>query len=266
VGAEVAVGRNLGGAEEVTVDDVARNREAWSGISDDYQREHDAQLGVEEVVWGNWSISEAELEAIGDVAGKDVLELGCGAARFSIKLAKRGARPVGLDVSPRQLEHARQLMSEAGIEFPLVEASATDVPLADGSFDLVFCDHGGMTWADPYLTVREVARLLRSEGLLVFNMTSPFVTVCTDPNAGAAERLVRDYFGMHREESEWGAVEFQLPYGEWIRLLRANGFEVEALIELRPPDGATTTYGDWVSLEWAHRWPAENIWKARKRG
>ena len=250
----------------MTIDDIARNREAWSAISDDYQREHDTQLGVEEVVWGNWSIPEAELGALGDVAGKDVLELGCGAARFSIKLAKLGARPVGLDVSPRQLEHARRLMSEAGINFPLVEASATDVQLPDASFDLVFCDHGGMTWDEPYRTVPEVARVLRPGGLLVFNMTSPFLNVCSDPETAATDRLVRDYFSMHREESTWGAVEFQLPYGEWIRLLRANGFEIEALLELRPPEGATTSYGDSIPLEWARRWPGENIWKAHKRG
>jgi SAM-dependent methyltransferase len=250
----------------MTVDDISRNRDAWSSISDDYQRAHDAQLGVDEVVWGNWSIPEEEVGALGDVADKDVLELGCGAARFSIKLARRGARPVGLDVSPKQLEHARRLMREAGVEFPLVEASATDVPLPPASFDVVFCDHGGMTWADPYLTVPEVARLLRPGGLLVFNMMSPLVTVCSDQEMGVSDRLLHDYFGMHREESNWGPVEFQLPYGDWIRLLRTSGFEVEGLLELRPPEGATTTYGDSLPLEWARRWPGENIWKARKRG
>ena len=67
-------------------------------------------------------------------------------------------------------------------------------------------------------------------------------------------------------DQPWEAIEFQLPYGEWVRLLRTNGFEIEALIELRPPADATTTYGGWVSLDWARRWPGENIWKARKRG
>jgi len=250
----------------VTSDDVARNRDAWNRISDEYQREHDVQLGVEDVVWGGWSIPERELGALGNVAGKDVLELGCGAARFSIKLAKLGARPVGLDVSPKQPGHARRLMDEASVEFPLVEASATDVPLRDASFDLIFCDHGGMTWADPYLTVPEAARVLRPSGLLVFNMSSPLLLVCDDPETGATDRLLRDYFGMRRDEEDWGATGFQLPYGEWIRLLRAHGFDVEALLELRPPEGATTTYGGWVSLEWARRWPGENSWKARKRG
>jgi len=101
--------------------------------------------------------------------------------------------------------------------------SATEVPLPDASFDPVFCDHGGLTWADLYDTVAEAARLLRAGGLLVFN-------------------------------------------SEWIRLLRANGFDSEALLELCPAEGATTTYEGWVPLEWARRWPSENIWKVRKRG
>jgi len=57
--------------------------------------------------WGVWQIPEDEIHALGEVAGKDVLELGCGAAQWSIELAGRGARPVGLDLSERQLEHAR---------------------------------------------------------------------------------------------------------------------------------------------------------------
>jgi SAM-dependent methyltransferase len=249
----------------MTDDAIAKNRAAWDGISDTYQAEHGSQLAAEEVVWGGWSLPERKLGILGDVAGKDVLELGCGAAQFSINLARRGARCVGVDLSPRQLEHARRLTSEAGVELTLVEASGTSVPLDDASFDIVFCDHGAMTWADPYLTLPEAHRLLRPDGLLAFNMSSPLVTVCS-ANEGATESLQRAYFGMHRIDEEWGAVEYQLPYGEWIRLLRATGFEIEALVELRPPEDATTTYGGWVPLEWARRWPAENVWVARKRG
>jgi hypothetical protein len=97
-------------------------------------------------------------------------------------------------------------------------------------------------------------------------MASPLVTICTDESSdGPTKELRREYFGMHAvADQPWEAIEFQLPYGEWIRLMRDNGFEVEALIELRPPVDATTTF-DWIPLYWARRWPAENIWKARKR-
>jgi hypothetical protein len=60
-------------------------------------------------------------------------------------------------------------------------------------------------------------------------------------------------------------VEFHLGYGDWIRLLRANAFEVLDLIELRPQPDAVTAY-EWVTADWARRWPSEEIWKARKRG
>jgi SAM-dependent methyltransferase len=261
---------DLGGAQTMTVDDAARNRAEWNRISDEYQALHADQLGVDEVVWGNWNVPEREIGALGDVAGRDVLEYGCGAARFSIKLAKQGARCVGVDISDKQLEHARLELTEAGVDFPLVQAAAGELPFEDQSFDIVFSDHGATTWADPYVTIPEIARLLRGGGLLVFNVASPFVYVTFDEATGdSTECLLHDYFGMRRFEpsasDEWQAVEFQLPYGEWIALFRANGFEVEALIELRPPEGATTTF-DWVPYKWARRWPAENIWRVRKRG
>jgi SAM-dependent methyltransferase len=210
-----------------------------------------------------WQIPEAELEVLGDVAGKDVLELGCGAAQWSIALAGLGARPVGLDLSSRQLEHAREAMSEAGVEFPLVEASAEDVPLDDESFDIVFCDHGAFNFADPARLVPECARLLRPGGLLAFSMLTPLFDVFWDNDREAVGDEPRNnYFELRGFEDDEG-VDFQLPYGEWIRLFRANGFVVDDLIELRPSADAKSSY-DTVKLEWARRLPAEHIWKARK--
>ncbi len=213
-----------------------------------------------------WQLPESELGIIGEVSGKDVLELGCGAAQWSILLAERGARVVGLDNSARQLEHARRLTAAAGVEFPLVHASADDVPLPDQSFDVVFCDHGAMTFADPYRAVPEVARLLRPGGLLAFSHSTPLAMCCLDEQAETiATRLVRPYFGMHRfAELSDEPVEFNLPYGEWIRLFRENHFRVEALTEVRPPEGAKTTYRTDAETEWARSWPMEEIWKCRR--
>jgi SAM-dependent methyltransferase len=210
-----------------------------------------------------WQIPEAELNVLGDVKGLDILELGCGAAQWSISLAALGARPVGLDVSARQLEHARRGMARAGIDFPLVEAGGEDVPQPDESFDVVFCDHGAFNFADPRRLVPESARLLRGGGLLAFNRPSVVIDLCYDiDDERVDERLRNDYFELDRfEDAE--TVDFQLPYGDWIRLFRSAGLEVEDLIELRPREGAATTY-DFVPVEWARRWPAENIWKARK--
>ena len=147
-----------------------------------------------------------------------------------------------------------------------MNANAERVPFADESFDVVFCDHGAMTFADPYATVPEVARVLRPGGRFAFNMASPLIWLCWgDGEEPPGPELVRDYFGMRR--GSWpDTFEFQLPYGEWIRLFRANGFEVLDLVELRPPSRARTTYPEFAPPEWARRWPGENIWKLRKTG
>ena len=72
------------------------------------------------------------------------------------------------------------------------------------------------------------------------------------------------YFGMHRLEEGDGPILFNLPYGEWIRLFRANGLEIEDLIEMQPPEGAESTYRTAADTEWARSWPLEEIWKVRK--
>jgi SAM-dependent methyltransferase len=245
--------------------DAARNRAMWDAYSDEYQARHAAALDkAGGLTWGAGEIPESDLNVLGDVAGKDILELGCGAAQWSIGLALVGARPVGLDLSTRQLDHARRLMSEAGVDFPLVNASAEAVPLPDQSFDIVFCDHGAMTFADPYLTVPEVSRLLRPGGLFAFSHHSPIETICWPLGAArVSDRLVLDYFGLHRID-DGEDVFYQLPYGEWIRLFRASSFVVEELIEPRPLPGFTTTFRDADELAWAQRWPAENIWRLRR--
>ena len=243
------------------------NRASWNRTADEYQREHARQLNrFDRPSWGVWEIPESKLEVLGDVRGKDVLEYGCGGGQWSIALSLRGARPVGLDLSINQLGHARRLMDRAEASFPLVNANAERTPFADESFDVVFCDHGAMTFADPQLAVPEVARVLRRDGLFAFNMASPLIWLCWgNGEEPPGPELVRDYFGMRR--GTWvDTMEFQLPYGAWIRLFRDHDFEVLDLVELRPPSRPRTTYPDFAPVAWARRWPGENIWKLRKRG
>ena len=244
--------------------DARANRAYWDSAADEYQARHGAFIGGDEPRWGMWQLAERELGMLGDVRGRDVLELGCGAAQWSILLARAGARPVGLDNSQRQLEHARAAMKAAAVDFPLVHASAESVPLADGAFDVVFCDHGALSWADPVRVVPEAARLLPTGGVLVFSHTTPFAELFWDDEDRLGSELRRPYFGLHRIESRDGAVAFDLPQGEWIELFRRHGLQVERLLEVRPPAGAVSTYRDDGETRWARSWPMEEIWRLSK--
>ncbi|MFN2467933.1 MAG: class I SAM-dependent methyltransferase [Gaiellaceae bacterium] len=245
-----------------------RNRRQWTEYAPEYAEKAPGNWAREEIVWGVWDVPETEVRALPEVDGKDVVELGCGTAYISAWLARRGARPVGVDLTPAQLDTARAMQGRFGLEFPLVEASAEDVPLPDASFDLAVSEYGASIWADPYLWIPEAARLLRPGGELVFLVNGTIAMLCSpDEEVPPGAELLRDYFGLHRFEwPEDESVEFHLGYGDWIRLLRANGFEVLDLIELRAPEGARQHHHEALPTpEWARRWPSEEIWKARKR-
>jgi SAM-dependent methyltransferase len=245
---------------------AARNRQLWDERSDAYQAQHGAQLAAAGgLAWGVWQLPESELQVLGEVRGRDVLELGCGASQWSIALHALGARVTGLDISTRQLEHARLLMAEAGVEFPLVHASAEATPFDDASFDIVFCDYGAMTFADPYRTVPEAARILRPGGLLAFSMSTPILDVAWSPGADhPTPQLAGEYWELHVLEEPGEPTSFQLRYGEWIRLFLENRLAIESLIELRPSANAKSSYRDEVDREWARRWPMEHIWRVRR--
>lgn len=249
-------------------DYLARNRAVWSQEKEQYTDEDAARAWAqEEITWGIFGVHESEVDVLGDVAGLDVIELGCGTAYFSAWLAKRGARPVGVDITPAQLETARRCQREFGLDFPLLEASAEEVPLPDASFDLALSEHGASTWCDPYRWIPEAARLLRPGGRLVFMLLTPLATICFPDVGDATTELQRPYFGMHR--IVWGpddGVEFQLTHGSWIGAMVQAGFEIERLVELQTPEGTSRHphYSDH-DPEWGRRWPTEEIWAARKR-
>jgi SAM-dependent methyltransferase len=249
-------------------DYVKQNVARWTEANAEYT---DAQAerawAKEEIDWGVWQIPESQLDVLGNVEGLDIVELGCGTAYFSAWLARRGARVVGVDPTPAQLETARRLQRETGLEFPLVQAVGEDVPLPDDSFDLVLSEYGASLWADPDQWIPEAARLLRPDGRLIFLRNSTLVSLCMDLD-GIKEQLVRPLRDLKKIEwPDTHEVEFHLPAGKLIDLLRDNGFQIERLIELYAPEDAQThEYYKWVTVEWARQWPHEELWVARTLG
>jgi SAM-dependent methyltransferase len=251
---------------EVIDDYVERNRLAWDRWAPDYVSAGRKAWAQDDLTWGIWDLPESELNVIESVApGSDVVELGCGTAGVSALLARRGLRPVAIDVSRAQLATAERLQVEIGPSFPLIQANAEDVPFDTESFDLAISEYGASLWCEARRWLPEAYRLLRRGGLLLMITNSPLLMACTgDDGATPTDRLVRDYFTSHRLEFPGdGTVEFHLVHGEWIELLRASGFSLERLIEVRSPHGGRPRL-PFVSVDWARLWPSEDIWIARK--
>jgi SAM-dependent methyltransferase len=250
---------------------LAGNIADWTRTNAEYTDPGAARAWAgDAIAWGVFQVREEDLGSpLGDVKDLDVVELGCGTAYFSAKLAKRGARPLGVDPTPAQLATAARMQGETGIEFPLLEAPAERVPLPDASFDLAFSEYGASLWADPRQWIPEAARLLRPGGRLVFLTNSVLAYLCFPDDPGHAdEHLHRPQAGMY--VTKWPGeegTEYHLSHADWIDLLHATGFELERLVEVYAPPGAEDHgYYETVTAEWAQKWPAEDLWVARKRG
>jgi SAM-dependent methyltransferase len=248
-------------------DYVAVNRAAWTNANAEYtDKNAHAAWSEEEITWGTTHAREADLRVLPEFEGRDVVELGCGTAYFGSWLARRGARVVGVDVTPAQLDTARRMEAEFGLGLRFVEANAEETGLPDAAFDLVVSEYGASIWCDPAKWVPEAARLLRPGGHLVFLRNSTLAVLCQTAEGGPVETLQRSQRGLYR--IEWSApdeIEFQLGHGDWIDVLRANGFEIERLVELFAAADAVDHGYYHTNAEWAKRWPSEEIWRARLR-
>ena len=248
---------------------VRTNLKLWERQSEAYDRRHARVLGGRTAkAWGFWRVPESQLRLLGPIRGRTTLELGCGAGRWSIALSAAGARTVGLDLSPAQLAKARRLGRAATRPLSWTRGNAEELPFRADVFDVVFSDWGALTFCDPHRTVPEASRVLRAGGRLVFATSSPFRIVAHDRRADRLGRtLRRAYFGMHRVSYPRPLeVNFQLTYGEWIRLFRASGFVVESLTELPAPREARSSYLSPADEAWGRRWPLESIWCLVKSG
>jgi SAM-dependent methyltransferase len=247
-------------------DYVARNRASWTKSNVEYtDARAETAWAREEIAWGMTKTPESEVRMLPPLEGKDVVELGCGTAYFGAWLKRAGARRVvGVDVTPAQLATAARLNEQTGLGLELVEANAEETGLPDASFDLAVSEYGASIWCDPDKWIPEAARLLRPDGELVFLRNSTLAMLCAT-DEGTSETLQRPQRALHRLDWEDdGTTEFHMGHGDWVRVLRANGFELLDLAELYADDDASKHTYYAFSPEWATQWPWEEIWRARK--
>lgn len=224
----------------------------WDRYADEYQDTHGTFLGDTGFVWGPEGIGEAELRILGDVQGKDVLELGSGACQCSRWVRSQGGRAIGLDLSHRQLQHSRRIDDSTGIVVPAVQATATDLPFAAASFDVVFCSFGALQFVkDIDVAVAGVARVLRRGGRFAFSITHP--TRWMFPDDPGEDGLVASqsywdrtpYVEVDDATGLTTYVEHHRTLGDWVALLAGAGFRITDLVEPQWPEDHDRVWGGW---------------------
>jgi len=228
------------------------NRADWDAYADEYQSTHGEYLGDAGFLWGPEGVREDDIHALGEVAGRGVLEIGSGAGQCSRWVLARGGRPVGIDVSWRQLQHSRRIDQEHGVVVPTLCATAAALPFGDGSFDVVFSAFGALQFvADAPALVADVARVLRPGGVFAFSVTHP--TRWMFPDDPGEEGLVASQSYWDRTpyvevDDQTGAtryVEHHRTIGDWVSALAFNGFVLTDLHEPEWPPDHDRTWGGW---------------------
>ena len=249
---------------------VRVNRRFWDAISGEYQRDMARDLEGR-LAWGPSCPDESKLRVLGDVAGKDMLDLACGGGQSSVWLARQGARAVvGVDASEAQLAHARAHAAREGVadRVRFVQASVTSLPmLEDASFDVALSAFALGYVEDLDAALREAWRLLRPGGLLAVSWSSPFFerTFLTQEGMVIVARPYWDRMPVETESEDGEAtcLEYSRTYGDWLGTLVRAGFVVTDLLE-PPPEPAESAWSQSHPLAHLQLVPGTAIWRARK--
>jgi SAM-dependent methyltransferase len=253
LGSVAGVGRRDAGSAETR----RANRHWWDADAPSYLAEHGQFLGAVDFCWCPEGLREASARLLGEVTGRRVLEVGCGAAQCARWLVSVGAAAVGLDLSAGMLAGAAALDQASGVRVPVVQADAERLPFADASFDLACSAHGAVPFVhDSAAVMAEVARVLRPGGRWVFATPHPMRWIFAD-DPGPEGLLARmPYFDRtpYVEQDENGRatyVEHHRTLGDRVREIHAAGLVLADLVEPEWPAGHTREWGQWSPLRGA---------------
>lgn len=235
----------------------AANRADWDAEADDYQREHGEFLRDVGFVWCPEGVDEAEVRLLGEVGGRRVLDVGCGAGQCSRWLRTQGADVVGFDLSIRQLQHSSRIDAESSVAVPAVCATVTALPFADASFDVACSAFGALPFlVDIAAALGEVARVLRPGGRFVFSVVHPVRRMLPDDPTENGLRVVRSYFdrSAYVETDDDGQATYVEPHhtlADWVAAVDAAGLRLESLVEPEWPPGNDRVWGGWGPIRGA---------------
>lgn len=244
----------------------------WDRYADEYQALHGSFLGDAGFLWGPEGLTEDAAGILGEVRGRDVLEIGSGAGQCSRWVRAQGGHGFGLDLSMRQLQHSRRIDDASGLAVPSVLGTATHLPFTTDSFDVVFSSFGALQFvADIEAAVSEVARVLRTGGRFAFSITHPTRWMFPDDPGVEGLRAEHSYWDrtpyveIDDETGKTSYVEHHRTLGDWVQLLADAGFQITRLLEPEWPPGNERLWGGWSALRGAVS-PGTAIFGADLRG
>ncbi|MHA1968441.1 MAG: class I SAM-dependent methyltransferase [Candidatus Hodarchaeales archaeon] len=216
------------------------NRLSWNRLSDFYQSSK--TISLNDIHYGPYSPGEKHYKLLGDVKGLKCLELGCGGGQISIVLSKWGAsQVVGLDISEEQLEFARSLAKKENVDVTFIRENMEDLSrFNDNTFDLIISSHAIGYVENIKNVIREVHRVLRKDGKLVFCILHPFHPVIWEALEERTFGKISSYFNSERDIWDWIDEQKQpiatfgqtyYRFEEWINTLINAGFTIKRVIE-----------------------------------
>jgi SAM-dependent methyltransferase len=217
--------------------------------------------------------TEAELGLLSDVAGRRILELGCGGGQCSIAFARQGALATGIDLSDEQIAFARRLADKQGVSVAFEQGDASDLSrFAAASFAVVFSAYALHYVPAIERCLAEVSRVLAPGGRFVFSLDHPFREVFWDENADEDSLLaVRPYWRRGSMEWQWSGGgpamrSFHRTIGDWVDLLHAAGLIVQRILEPQPQldNAEQISWADSYDLEMVRLIPHTVIFVTKK--
>jgi SAM-dependent methyltransferase len=204
----------------------------------------------------------AQIAMCGDVAGKQLLDIGCGAGYFSRAMAERGAIVTAVDISPKMIEHA--IAAGGDIAYEALDAAAIADRFPHASFDIVTSCLALQDMPEPPRVLAAVRSVLRPGGRFVFSIEHPCSAMPFRQWERDAERKKRwlcldRYFDRGPVTYTWKRFGYEfttsalhVPLEDWFTWIFEAGFTLRAFREPRPTADAVRANPD---LEDATRIP-----------